>query len=376
MEPIKAESITDRIFREWDNQKNSLLGYDSPLDLLDDRTSVHWQCLEHGHEFERYLAARVEFKKDCPYCSGFHLLQGFNDLETMSDTKLLQEWDKSKNGTKTPRDFLSTSHDFAYWKCIEHGHKWRAKIKNRFSGKGCAVCDGTKLLKGFNDLASMQDTSQLISEWHPTKNHGILPTDVTYNAHGMFWWQCLENDNHAWSSTINHRLQGRGCLICVAEKNKHDFRHSLWQNTGKNFIQTKIDIDISNTITEFSDSNVDVDFYNEELKLAILFDDEYTHRAKDRFGNYDETPVSNDSYISLNLILTGVTVIRIREHSIEGKAKLLPFARSPLFTYIGNPAVATKDYYFDIHYKSFGEDADSIDSVVEKIVSKKSKWFE
>ena len=34
-----------------------------------------------------------------------------------------------------------------------------------------------KLIKGKNDLATVRP--DLAKEWHPTKNDGLLPTDVT-----------------------------------------------------------------------------------------------------------------------------------------------------------------------------------------------------
>lgn len=370
LQAVEAKRITDRIFHEWNAQKNVLLGYNSPLDSLTSKVRLHWRCLEHGHEFREYLSFRANFSEGCPYCSDVYLLNGFNDLGSKAGFDLLDEWHPTRNGVKKPKDFLYNSKSFAYWKCYEHGHEWRAKIKNRFyNDKGCPVCSGDRLLVGFNDVASVRDFEHLTTEWHPTKNHKLTPENTPWNSSGTFWWSCLENHSHEWSSSIKHRLQGGQCLICLSEKNKEEMNRALVSETGFNFIQ----MEFPETSQK---STIHVDYYSEELGLAISFDDEFSHRARDKNGNLDETIMASDSVASINLILKGYKVIRIREHALEGKLPSLPFARSPIFKQIGTAHPSqVKEHYLELNCKTFGKDKSDMVELVRAIMKKKSQWF-
>ena len=53
----------------------------------------------------------------------------------------MQEWDFDTNSTLgiLPEKLGSQSNTYAYWKC-KYGHKWKAKISNRYHGRGCPEC--------------------------------------------------------------------------------------------------------------------------------------------------------------------------------------------------------------------------------------------
>ena len=55
--------------------------------------------------------------------------------------ELLAEWDYEKNEEFGifPQELGSQSNTYAYWKC-KYGHRWKAKINNRFNGRGCPEC--------------------------------------------------------------------------------------------------------------------------------------------------------------------------------------------------------------------------------------------
>lgn len=62
--------------------------------------------------------------------------------ETVADVPwLLQEWDFDTNNSLGvfPEKLGSQSNTYAYWKC-KYGHKWKAKINNRYNGRGCPEC--------------------------------------------------------------------------------------------------------------------------------------------------------------------------------------------------------------------------------------------
>ena len=59
----------------------------------------------------------------------------------------------------------------------------------------------------------------LAKEWHPTKNSGLTPFDVTEGSNKKAWWKCDKGDDHEWEAPISDRSnRGRGCSICAGQK--------------------------------------------------------------------------------------------------------------------------------------------------------------
>ena len=54
----------------------------------------------------------------------------------------------------------------------------------------------------------------LIMEWHPTRNIGLLPRDVTPGSGKKVWWLCRHG--HEWQAAIYSRSRGSGCPFCYA----------------------------------------------------------------------------------------------------------------------------------------------------------------
>lgn len=107
------------------------------------------------------------------------------------------------------------------WEC-EHGHTWRASLKKRMAGRGCQICSGRVVQKGFNDLATKHPL--LLKEWDYEKNPDISPEDVSAGNGMIVFWKC--EHGHSWQDSINHRADGRGCPFCGNKKiieGKNDF---------------------------------------------------------------------------------------------------------------------------------------------------------
>ena len=94
------------------------------------------------------------------------------------------------------------------------GHEWQAAIGDRSQGHTCPYCAGKKVLKGYNDLQTVNPT--LAIEWHYEKNNGFTPVDITPNSHKKVWWKCSKG--HEWQAIIGNRHKGNGCPICAKEK--------------------------------------------------------------------------------------------------------------------------------------------------------------
>jgi hypothetical protein len=53
---------------------------------------------------------------------------------------------------------------------------------------------------------------ELAKQWHPTKNGGLTPNDVTKGSNKKVWWYC--ENGHEWEASIANRTKGNGCPNC------------------------------------------------------------------------------------------------------------------------------------------------------------------
>jgi len=99
-----------------------------------------------------------------------------------------------------------------WWYCSK-GHEWRAAINSRSSGNGCPYCSGKKACF---DTCLLTVSPTIASEWHPTKNGALKPTDVTAYSNKKVWWLC--DKGHEWQSAVYNRAKGNGCPYCSGRK--------------------------------------------------------------------------------------------------------------------------------------------------------------
>ncbi len=125
--------------------------------------------------------------------------------------QLAGQW-SVKNYPLMPSDISPGSNKRVWWKGL-CGHEWQASIKNRANGAGCPYCFGNRLLKGFNDLATIKP--ELIDEWSE-KNLPLTPDMVTSCSNKSVWWYCIHG--HEWTARISDRNKGSGCPYCSGHK--------------------------------------------------------------------------------------------------------------------------------------------------------------
>ena len=131
------------------------------------------------------------------------------------NAQLMAEWHSERNADVAASQLTLGSGKKVWWKC-DKGHEWQAAIVNRNRGKGCPYCAGKKVLKGYNDLQTLNTT--LAKEWNYEKNNGLTPMDVAPNSHKKVWWICSKG--HEWQAIIGNRHRGNGCPICKKSKCK------------------------------------------------------------------------------------------------------------------------------------------------------------
>ena len=209
-----------QLMAEWDWEKNNTLGF-APNEITSHSGKKAWWICTNGHSFDATIANRVN-GKGCPYCAGQKVWKGYNDLATVNPN-LAQEWHPDRNVPLTPQDVTANSGQKVWWQCTE-GHEWKTTIGNRNQGSGCPYCSGKRVLKGDNDLQTINPV--LAKEWNYEKNGKLKPEDYTINSNKKVWWKC--NKGHEWQAVIANRNNGKGCPYCSG-------RYAV---NGKNDLQT------------------------------------------------------------------------------------------------------------------------------------------
>ncbi len=142
----------------------------------------------------------------------------------IDNAELMAEWNWGKNNELNfdPAQLTLGSNKKVWWKCNK-GHEWETTIYNRHSGKGCPYCAGILVIKGYNDLQTVNPT--LAQEWNYEKNNGLTPKDVLPSSGKKVWWKCSKG--HEWQAIIQSRYNGNGCPYCAgrfAVKGENDLQ--------------------------------------------------------------------------------------------------------------------------------------------------------
>ena len=125
---------------------------------------------------------------------------GVNDLATTHPVLAAQAYDWD------PTAFTRGHYKKLNWICL-NGHIWPASPNSRTNMEsGCPVCDGRKLLVGFNDLKTLFPEIALQAD-------GWDPSQVLAGTHSKRSWTC--EFGHSWISVVKDRtFRGDGCPSC------------------------------------------------------------------------------------------------------------------------------------------------------------------
>ena len=131
------------------------------------------------------------------------------------NAQLMAEWDWKQNSVNgfDPEQLTCGSVKKVWWKC-KNGHHWQAPISSRNCGHGCPYCAGTHVIKGENDLQTVNPA--ISKEWDYDKNDGLTPVDVSPNSHKKIWWKCSKG--HEWQAAVSKRTLGQNCPFCSGNK--------------------------------------------------------------------------------------------------------------------------------------------------------------
>jgi len=127
------ETLRPDIAAEWHPTANGEL---SPAELKPQSNKVVWWVCALGHEYERSVQKRTTRSGGCPYCDGYRVAPGYNDVGTRY-APITSEWDHERNDLP-PSEVLSP-HFRAWWICA-NGHSMSRTIFRRVASGGCSEC--------------------------------------------------------------------------------------------------------------------------------------------------------------------------------------------------------------------------------------------
>ena len=206
----KTNKEKEYLLKEWSDENDIRPSQVLPKSY----EKIIWQCSTCGYKWKSEVFKRADRDKTCPVCTNRIALKGYNDLATLKPT-VASQWDYEKNGDLRPEQFTAGSSKKVWW-IGDCGHSWNAKISDRaIKNYGCPYCNGARILKGFNDLVTVDP--ELAKEWCYEKNT-ISPESVSPNSHKKVFWKC--KNGHVWEAQIKSRHMGTGCPVCYANRIK------------------------------------------------------------------------------------------------------------------------------------------------------------
>lgn len=209
MSTVKRVStpIPDSVVALWHPTKNLPLLPEN-LSAGSTKRIIHWIC-QRKHEWTGNVLNEIK-RNGCKECQQFIIKTDGTNLATRYP-ELVPDWHPTANGELTPFMISAGSKKKVWWlgSC---SHEWEMGVQHRTHlNQGCPYCAGTKVLVGFNDLATTNPA--IAADWHPCKNGDLTPRDVSKGSNKKVWW--LGKCGHEWETGVIARgAKGNGCPYC------------------------------------------------------------------------------------------------------------------------------------------------------------------
>ncbi|MCP4622628.1 MAG: hypothetical protein GY850_03745 [bacterium] len=88
-------------------------------------------------------------------------------------------------------------------------------------------------MRRINKNSSLFDLApELVKEWHPSSNPGLIPKKMTTGYAKKVWWICSQS--HEWRATIKSRITGNGCPLCGKDQYNNSPHEDINTSTAKN----------------------------------------------------------------------------------------------------------------------------------------------
>ena len=287
---ISIMQSNPQLLKEWDYEKNGNIDANTVA-----RGSIkkYWWVCSKGHHWEAMPLHRSR-GSGCPFCSGRKPIKGVNDLKTVSPD-LASEWHPTLNEGTLPDEVKPNSSRIVWWRCKNCGNEYESKISHRYRGSGCPYCASKKVDEGKNDLESQFPT--LATEWHPTKNGTLLPSQVTTGSRRRVWWFCKKG--HEWKTAVHNRTsRNQGCPFCS---------HSGQTSFPEQAVLFYLKKTHKNVISRYKIQNVEIDIFLPDNNIGVEYDGVFYHRNREK----------HDEEKNMLCKAQGIRLIRIREEGLK-----------------------------------------------------------
>lgn len=203
---------------------------------------VWWRCSKDVnrcgcyHEWKTSIS-HVATGKRCPYCCANPLkVCTHKSLKTVMP-EVMKFWHPTKNSDIDPDTISCHSNLNVWWICVNDinkcgcTHEWRANINDIVKGTRCPYCcnSAPKNVCVHNSIANLRPDAMKF--WHPTKNVGLDPNQISCYSNAGVWWRCENLDDckcsHEWFTSI---CGLRGCPYCADPVKKVCVHKSLFLN--------------------------------------------------------------------------------------------------------------------------------------------------
>ena len=190
----------------------------------------------------------------------------------LKDNKeLMKEYNYQKN-ININLDAISIGSNKKIWWICSKNHEWEATVYNRTHGTKCPYCQNSKILKGYNDLETINP--YLAKEWNYKKNKE-LPTEVGAGTAKKYWWIC-SICGYEWESPIVVRNKlNVGCPECAKEMHTSFPEQAIYYYCQKYYKKYQV------YNRYLIDNKFESDIFIKKINLAIEYDGAYFHNSND-----------------------------------------------------------------------------------------------
>lgn len=278
-------STHNSVLNEWDWDKNTML----PTEITAGSNKKAWFICSKGHSYETKVYLKVLKNHQCPYCSNQRLLRGYNDLAT-THPEIAKEWDFEKNNDM-PDNYMAGSDAKKWFKC-DLGHSYYTRIYVRKNGNGCPYCGNQKVLKGFNDLATLYP--EIAAEWDYERNKNKPNDEIAGSTHKAYF---ICPKGHKYRAVIQNRTRLKtGCSRCSSSNQTSFFEQAIL------FYLSKTNKVSNRKVIEKYEFDIFLDDYN----IAIEYDGfRYHDNSRKTVLDSQKTSFANQN---------GIILYRIRDH--------------------------------------------------------------
>lgn len=272
----------------WHPTKNLNL---TPYDVILKSAKIVWWKCDEGHEWQaRVFSQNIS---SCPACSGFKLIPGAVDINTLRPWVIPYWSDRNEQDLTTIHPENKGQY---YWNCQFRSHAWKGRIFDEPTGgyNPCKVCRNKTILPGFNDLVTL--FPQLALEWHDVKNTKNITEISPFGIHKI-WWKC--DKGHEWVCRLSDRTSRKatGCPTCSAGSNQSSDEKEISEYICGLLGEAEVETQVRYVL-----SKRELDIYLPNHQVAIEYNGIYWHSEaarKTRKYHYEKWLACKEKGITL-----------------------------------------------------------------------------